>query len=230
MKTFFIILFFTAGATAGQAQDSFQKELFSADLALKYRAEIGLTTQQVGDIKKIHSDHMGAFTSKKWDLDAQVAILNKFVAQPAVDEKASLAQMDKVMKLEGELKHMKLAVLIKIKNELKESQQEQLKKLRTENDLTSEGTPEQGTPSISSLTRQLTINDNPRIQFRATGNQDGEKPLLIVNGQPMPDMWSFDPDAIESMTVLKSATAMALYGSGAKNGAIIITLKPPVSK
>jgi TonB-dependent SusC/RagA subfamily outer membrane receptor len=216
MKTFFTILFFLTGVTGVWAQDSFQKELFSADVALKYRAEISLTAQQVENIKKIYSAHIGAFNSKKWDLDAELVILNKFLAQPAVDEKASLAQMDKVTRLEDELKLMKLAMLIKIKNELKEPQQEQLKKLRTDSDLASEGTT-------------MTINENPRILLRAVGNQE-EKPLLIVNGQPMPDMWSFDPDAIESMTVLKGATAMSLYGSKAKNGAIVITLRHPVTK
>ena len=34
-----------------------------------------------------------------------------------------------------------------------------------------------------------------------------------------------NPDDIESMTVLKGATAAALYGSRASNGAIIITTK-----
>lgn len=36
---------------------------------------------------------------------------------------------------------------------------------------------------------------------------------------------SINPDDIEEITVLKGATAAALYGSKAKNGAIVITTK-----
>lgn len=66
-------------------------------------------------------------------------------------------------------------------------------------------------------------------------------PLIVVNGLPMDqgargadgnnsidlgdNMQQINPDDIESMTVLKGATAAALYGSRAANGAIIITTK-----
>jgi TonB-linked SusC/RagA family outer membrane protein len=66
-------------------------------------------------------------------------------------------------------------------------------------------------------------------------------PLIVVNGLPLDqgaraangnnsldfgdNMQQFNPDDIESMTVLKGATAAALYGARAANGAIIITTK-----
>lgn len=66
-------------------------------------------------------------------------------------------------------------------------------------------------------------------------------PLIVVNGLPMDqgargtegnnsidlgdNMQQLNPDDIESMTVLKGATAAALYGARAANGAIIITTK-----
>jgi len=67
-------------------------------------------------------------------------------------------------------------------------------------------------------------------------------PLIVVNGLPMDqgargsngwepaydlgdNMQQINPDDIESMTVLKGATAAAIYGSRAANGAIIITTK-----
>ena len=72
------------------------------------------------------------------------------------------------------------------------------------------------TPTNSPL---LVINGLPIEQgargANGTGNQtdDGDN-LSLIN-----------PDDIESMTVLKGATAAALYGSRAANGAIIITTK-----
>ncbi len=70
----------------------------------------------------------------------------------------------------------------------------------------------------------------------------GEQPLYVVDGVPIDNTtissageWGgvdggdgisgVNPDDIESMTVLKSAAAAALYGSRAQNGAIIITTR-----
>ncbi len=58
-------------------------------------------------------------------------------------------------------------------------------------------------------------------------------PLVVIDGVPMTDM-SYSgtdamtmvaPDNIESMTILKDASATAIYGSRASNGVIIITTK-----
>jgi len=78
-----------------------------------------------------------------------------------------------------------------------------------------------------------------RGQSGFAGSDNG--PLLIINGLPMSQgadpaqdgktrdggdaFMLFNPDDVESMTVLKGATAAALYGSRASNGAIVITTK-----
>lgn len=50
--------------------------------------------------------------------------------------------------------------------------------------------------------------------------------LFVVDGIPInSDTWNISPDDIESYTVLKGATAAALYGSRGINGAIMITTK-----
>ncbi|GGK46010.1 MULTISPECIES: SusC/RagA family TonB-linked outer membrane protein [Flavobacteriaceae] len=55
----------------------------------------------------------------------------------------------------------------------------------------------------------------------------GSRPLIVIDGVPNPstDMWNISSDDIESITVLKAASASALYGSLGLNGAIQITLK-----
>jgi TonB-linked SusC/RagA family outer membrane protein len=54
----------------------------------------------------------------------------------------------------------------------------------------------------------------------------GVQPLYVVDGVPVQsDTWNINPDDIESYTVLKGATAAALYGSRGQYGAIQITLK-----
>ena len=50
--------------------------------------------------------------------------------------------------------------------------------------------------------------------------------LYVVDGVPInSDTWNISPDDVESYTVLKGATASALYGSRGLNGAIMITTK-----
>lgn len=82
-----------------------------------------------------------------------------------------------------------------------------------------------------------------RVTIRGnTSISNDNQPLYVVNGIPIDNsnlgsagMWggfdagdgisSLNPDDIESINVLKGATAAALYGSRAKNGVILISTK-----
>lgn len=71
-----------------------------------------------------------------------------------------------------------------------------------------------------------------RIRGGASLNASND-PLIVIDGVPMSDqsygginpLTMISPDNIESMTVLKDASATAIYGSRASNGVIIITTK-----
>ncbi|WP_375585344.1 SusC/RagA family TonB-linked outer membrane protein [Cyclobacterium xiamenense] len=80
-----------------------------------------------------------------------------------------------------------------------------------------------------------------------TSLQGGNQPLYVIDGIPMDNtnfgqagvwggadqgdgMTSVNPDDIESMSVLKGASAAALYGSRAANGVILITTKRGTSR
>jgi TonB-linked SusC/RagA family outer membrane protein len=63
------------------------------------------------------------------------------------------------------------------------------------------------------------------IQIRGTGSITGDaKPLVLVDGVEM-DMNLVDPSSIESISVLKDASASAIYGSRAAFGVILIQTK-----
>ncbi|WP_128331468.1 SusC/RagA family TonB-linked outer membrane protein [Apibacter sp. HY039] len=55
----------------------------------------------------------------------------------------------------------------------------------------------------------------------------GAKPLIVIDGIPdrTADLWKINADDIDNISVLKGATASALYGSVGKDGAIMITTK-----
>lgn len=82
-----------------------------------------------------------------------------------------------------------------------------------------------------------------KIRLRGQSSFSGDNsPLIVLNGLPLTqsasgsnsytqntdlgdNLQQINPDDIETMTVLKGATAAALYGSLASNGAILITTK-----
>jgi TonB-linked SusC/RagA family outer membrane protein len=65
----------------------------------------------------------------------------------------------------------------------------------------------------------------PSIQIRGTGNLTNLDPLYIIDGIPTDNNVGFNVNDIESIQILKDASAAAIYGSRAANGVIIITTK-----
>ncbi len=64
-----------------------------------------------------------------------------------------------------------------------------------------------------------------RIRGAASINA-GNSPLIVIDGFPTESgLQTLSPDQIESITVLKDASAAALYGSRAANGVILVTTK-----
>lgn len=78
----------------------------------------------------------------------------------------------------------------------------------------------------------LQINNSTDLFANPTILLRGKAPLIVIDGVPSVDndMWKVNADDIESMTVLKGATAAALYGSIGGHGAIMITTKRGSSK
>ncbi len=66
--------------------------------------------------------------------------------------------------------------------------------------------------------------DAATIKIRGISTLGYSDPLVLVDGIPM-DMNSLDPNTIENVTVLKDASAAAIYGARAANGVIVITTK-----
>jgi TonB-linked SusC/RagA family outer membrane protein len=66
----------------------------------------------------------------------------------------------------------------------------------------------------------------PQIKIRGGASiSAGGNPLYVVDGFPAADLLSLSPGDIESMDVLKDASATAIYGSRGANGVVIINTK-----
>ncbi len=63
------------------------------------------------------------------------------------------------------------------------------------------------------------------IRIRDVGSMNGSDPLIVVDGVSNVNIESVNPNDIESLQVLKDASATAIYGAQGANGVIIITTK-----
>lgn len=65
----------------------------------------------------------------------------------------------------------------------------------------------------------------PIVRIRGVGTVNNANPLYVIDGFPTGDLNSINTKDIESIEVLKDASAAAIYGSRAANGVILITTK-----
>ncbi len=63
------------------------------------------------------------------------------------------------------------------------------------------------------------------IKIRGVGTTNNTDPLYVVDGLPMSDIDYLNPNDIESIEILKDASACAIYGSRGANGVVLVTTK-----
>ncbi len=64
-----------------------------------------------------------------------------------------------------------------------------------------------------------------QIKIRGISTFGNNSPLFVIDGVPVDSPYDFNPGDIESIQVLKDASAGAIYGSRAATGVVIITTK-----
>lgn len=70
------------------------------------------------------------------------------------------------------------------------------------------------------------VNDSPVMQLRGMASiASGQQPLVVIDGFPGGDIRSVNPNDVQSIDVLKDASASAIYGTRAAAGVIMITTK-----
>ncbi|MBC7935480.1 MAG: TonB-dependent receptor plug domain-containing protein, partial [Rhizobacter sp.] len=85
--------------------------------------------------------------------------------------------------------------------------------------------------SIQGLTPGVTVRNTgapggaAKIDIRGAGTFGPNNPLYIIDGMYSDATPDFNPQDIESIQILKDASAAAIYGSRAANGVIIVTTK-----
>ena len=82
---------------------------------------------------------------------------------------------------------------------------------------------------LEGLVPGLTINNAPGgggVLIRGLSSINSNRtPLVVVDGIPVSDINSVNPQDVADVTVLKDATAASIYGARASNGVIVISTK-----
>lgn len=117
-----------AGAPPGQ--DPLAQHVFAPDLVMRHAADIGLDEKQRAAVKEAVMRMQSRFLDLQWEMQAESEKLARLLQASTVDETAVLAQADRVMGLERDVKKTHLSLLVRVKNLLTEPQREKLKELR----------------------------------------------------------------------------------------------------
>jgi TonB-linked SusC/RagA family outer membrane protein len=84
----------------------------------------------------------------------------------------------------------------------------------------------QGKVAGVTITNSGSPGSSPQIRIRGVGTVYGSaNPLYVVDGVWLDDISFLNPNDIESMSILKDASAQSIYGVRAANGVVLITTK-----
>jgi len=137
MKTRFLcacaLLLFAAGGLRGQQpdQDPIGQSFFAPELVIQHQEAIGLNDEQKTFFKTEIRAAQAKFTDLQWKLQDEMEKLVALVKQPRVDEKEALAELERVLAIEREIKRAQVTLLVRIKNKLTPEQQAKLAEIRS---------------------------------------------------------------------------------------------------
>ncbi|MCK5907966.1 MAG: TonB-dependent receptor, partial [Flavobacteriales bacterium] len=83
----------------------------------------------------------------------------------------------------------------------------------------------QGTAPGVQVVNSGAPGSSPVIRIRGLSSFGNNAPLYVIDGVPASGNADFNPHDVESMQILKDASAASIYGSRAANGVILITTK-----
>ncbi len=138
MKTKMLILcgaLLLAAGVRGQQphpeSDPVGENLFPPELIMQNQKAIGLDEAQKSYIRTEITKTQGRFSDLQWQLQDAMESLGGLLKQDVADEQQVLAQLDKVLNLEREIKRTQLTLMVRIKNKLSGEQQARLRELRS---------------------------------------------------------------------------------------------------
>ena len=110
--------------------DPLSRYLFPPELVMQQQQAIGLKPEQRTAITRAIKDFQGKVLDLQWQMQEETGRFGELLDKPLVDQAAALAQIDKVLAVEREVKRAHIGLLIQIKNQLTAEQQARLAQVR----------------------------------------------------------------------------------------------------
>jgi Spy/CpxP family protein refolding chaperone len=104
--------------------------MFPPDMIMGHMRELGLTDEQKAFMRGEIQKTTASFQELQWKLQDQMDLLHDAMKSTSVNEQQALAQLDKVLEIEREIKRLHIGLAVRLKNRLTPEQQDQLHKMR----------------------------------------------------------------------------------------------------
>jgi Spy/CpxP family protein refolding chaperone len=98
---------------------------------MQQQRAIGLKPEQRTSITRAIQEFQTKVLDLQWQMQDETQKLSEMLDRPTVDQAAALAQIDKLLAVEREVKRAHIGLLIQIKNSLTAEQQARLAQART---------------------------------------------------------------------------------------------------
>ena len=106
--------------------------MFPPDMIMNHARQLNLTDEQKAFMRSEIQKTTASFQDLQWKLQDQMEQLQETMKSTSVNEQQALAQLDKVLDLEREIKRLHIGLAVRLKNRLTPEQQDQLHKMRME--------------------------------------------------------------------------------------------------
>jgi Spy/CpxP family protein refolding chaperone len=107
--------------------DLMEENLFAPELIMQHQKALGLTEEQRTAIRGEMQKVMPRFTDLQWQQSAEAEAMVALLKKERPDEKEVLAQLDKLLNVENEIKRLHTGLLVRLKNSLTPQQQARLR-------------------------------------------------------------------------------------------------------
>ena len=114
--------------------DLLSNSVFPPDVIMEHQRELGLTDQQKAFMRGEINKTSTVFNDLQWQLQDAMEALRDTMKADQVNEQLALAQLDKVLDAEREIKKLHMALAIRIKNNLTSDQVQKLQDLTRRGD------------------------------------------------------------------------------------------------
>ena len=130
-----VIVLAAVAPAAARAQEvahdkAFDQHLFPPELVMQNQQKIGLRAEQRTTITEAIQQLQGKVVDLQWKMQEESQKLADVLAKSPVSESETLAQVDRVLAIERDVKRAHMTMLIRIRNALTAEQQAMLRSLR----------------------------------------------------------------------------------------------------